>query len=158
LIPRRTSHESNGPGTAPSDFWRKALGDRRVVRGEEAADHVRVPAEVLRRRVEHDVGADLERVLEVRRREGVVDDDDRAGRVGRVGDRAQIEDVQHRVRRRLEPDEPRALVHVGRRVVVEVDGRHVLERVALRLVHLRGHPVDAAVDVRDEHAAVARVQ
>ena len=36
--------------------------------------------------------------------------------------------------------------------------RHVLERVALRLVHLRGHPVDAAVDVRDEDAPVARAQ
>jgi hypothetical protein len=34
---------------------------------------------------------------------------------------------------------------------------HVVEEVALRLVHLRGHPVDAAVDVGDQDDALARV-
>ena len=41
----------------------EALGDRRVVRRQEAADHVRVSAQVLRRRVQDDVGAELERPL-----------------------------------------------------------------------------------------------
>ena len=36
-------------------------------------------------------------------------------------------------------------------------GRHVGEAVALRLVDLRGHAVDAAVDVGDQHDALARV-
>ena len=42
-------------------------------------------------------------------------------------------------------------------VLVELLGRDVGEAVALRLVDLRGHPVDAAVDVGDQHDALARV-
>ena len=56
-----------------------------VAHHDRAADHVGVPAEVLGRGVHHDVGAEPERLLEVRRGEGVVDDEQRA-RV--VGDRA----------------------------------------------------------------------
>ena len=68
---------SNGPGTAPSEFCRKAR--RSAIVGSfvqaNAADEVGVAAEVLGRRVDDDVGAELERALQVRRREGVVDDD-----------------------------------------------------------------------------------
>ena len=64
---------------------RQPLGDRRVVRGDDAADDVAVAAEVLRRRVDDGVGAELERQLEVRRRERVVDDEQRADRVRGVG-------------------------------------------------------------------------
>ena len=88
----------------------EALRDRRVVRAREAADDVRVAAEVLRRRVEDDVGAERERLLEIRRGEGVVDDEDRAGRVGGVRDRADVDEVEQRVRRGLDPDEARPLV------------------------------------------------
>ena len=77
LIPRSTSQQSNGAGTAPIAFWRNAepLGQRVVVGDDDAADHVGVPAQVLRRRVHDDVGAERERLLEVRRGERVVDDD-----------------------------------------------------------------------------------
>ncbi len=91
---------------------REALRDRVVVRREEAADDVGVAAEVLRRRVQDDVGSERERLLEVRSREGVVDDDERADGVGSLGRRADVDEVQERVRRRLEPDEPRALLEV----------------------------------------------
>ena len=64
------------------------LRDRRRRRRDEAADDVGVAAEVLRRRVDDDVGAELERALEVRRRERVVDDEQRAGLVRGVGGRA----------------------------------------------------------------------
>ena len=53
----------------------QVLGDRVVVRHRRAADHVAVPADVLGRRVDHDVRAERERRLEVRRAERVVDDD-----------------------------------------------------------------------------------
>ena len=56
----------------------------RVVRDGEAADHVGVAAEVLRRRVHDDVGAEVERALEVGRREGVVDHEERACRLRRL--------------------------------------------------------------------------
>ena len=54
------------------------LGELGIVRGREPADDVGVAAEVLRGRVHHDVGAELERALQVRRGERVVDDDARA--------------------------------------------------------------------------------
>ncbi len=53
---------------------REVLGEC-VVRGEQgAADDVRVPAEVLRRRMHDDVRTEGQRLLQVRRRERVVDD------------------------------------------------------------------------------------
>ena len=92
-------------------------------------------AEVLRRRVEDHVCAEVERILEVRGGEGVVDDEDRADRVGGVGGGADVDEVQHRVGGGLDPDHPRVLVEpVGQ--VREVGGRHVVEEVALRLVDL----------------------
>ena len=58
---------------------RQQLADLGVGGDERAADHVRVAAEVLRRRVHDDVGAERERLLQVRRRERVVDDQAGAG-------------------------------------------------------------------------------
>ena len=89
------------------------LRDRLVVRRDHAGDDVGVAAEVLRRRVDHDVGAEVERVLQVRRGERVVDDDLRADRVRRLGDGGDVDDVEQRVGRALDPDEPRLLVEVG---------------------------------------------
>ena len=53
-----------------------ALGQLVVVGGREPADHVAVAAEVLGGGVHDDVGAEGERLLQRRRGEGVVDDDD----------------------------------------------------------------------------------
>ena len=85
-----------GPGHGPERLLQELqpLGDGRVVHGDEAADHVRVAAEVLRRRVDDDVGAELERALEVRRGERVVDDYEGAGRVGGLGRLADVDHVQ----------------------------------------------------------------
>ena len=52
----------------------QAVGEVVVVDGDEPADHVAVAAEVLGGRVHDDVGAERERLLEVRRGERVVDD------------------------------------------------------------------------------------
>ena len=90
----------------------QALGHGRVVGRGEAADHVGVAAQVLRRRVDDDVGPELERELEVGRGERVVDDDQGAGGVRRLGRLADVDDVEERVRRRLEPDDAGALVQV----------------------------------------------
>jgi hypothetical protein len=107
--------------------------------------------------VEDDVRAEVERLLEIRRGEGVVDGHERAGRMGRLGGAADVDDVQQRVRRRLDPDEAGVVAEVRGEALVELLGRDVGELVALRLVDLRGHPVDAAVDVGDQHDALARV-
>ena len=68
-----------------------------------------------------------------------------------------VDDVQQRVRRRLDPDHRHVLVEVIGEVLVELVGRDVGEAVALRLVDLRGHAVDAAVDVGDQDDALARI-
>ena len=158
-MPRRTSQQSKGPGTAPSDFCRKrscAPRSSSFVR-DEAADHVGVAAEVLGRRVDDEVGSERERLLQVGRGEGVVDDEEGADGVRSVGGAADVDDVQERVRRRLDPDEPHLLVEMRRQVLVELVGRDVGEAVSLRLVDLRGHPVDAPVDVGDQDDPLARV-
>ncbi len=159
LIPRSTSQASNGPGHGAERLLEEVepLGERVVVRRDEAADRVAVAAEVLRRRVDDGVGAEDERLLQVRRRERVVDDERRADRVRGGGGLADVDDVQQRVRRRLDPDHAHVVVEVRREVVVELARRDVGEPVALRLVDLRGHPVDAAVDVGDQDDALAGV-
>ena len=156
--PRRTSQASNGPGTAPSEFCRKRSrsASARVAREDGAADHVGVAAEVLRRRVDDEVGAERERLLQERGGEGVVDGEQRAGGVRGVGGAADVDDVEERVRRRLDPDELRVVVEVRGERLVELVGGHVREAVALRLVDPGGHPVHAAVDVRDQHHSLAR--
>ena len=55
-----------------------------VARGDQPADHVRVSPQVLRRRVDHSVGAETDRLLEVRGRERVVDDAACSLRVARL--------------------------------------------------------------------------
>src|SRR5204863_215968 len=117
-----------------------------------AADGVRVAADVLGRAVNDGVGAELERPLVDRRRERVVHDYERVALVG--DDLLDIDEVERRVRRRLDPDQLRV---VGdrrrqRREVRLVDHR-VLEAPALQdLVH---QPVGAAVEVVGEHDVVA---
>ena len=72
--PRMVRYASNGPGTAPAPFCRNAnaVVEFFVVGQQRAADDVGVPADVLRRRVQHDVGAQQQRLLQRRRGEGVV--------------------------------------------------------------------------------------
>ena len=93
----------------------QALGERVVVDGDEAADDVAVAAEVLRGRVHDDVGAERQRLLQVRRGERVVDDDERAVLVGDGGDGLDVDAREQRVGRRLQPDHRRVVGPVARR-------------------------------------------
>ncbi len=144
--PRSNEQRVERPGTR-----RASSGERRAARRwsgrscRRSRRRVRVAAEVLRRRVDDDVGAELERALKIWSRERVVDGDHCSRLPRGVGDRADVDEVQQRVRRGLQPDEPGALVdRLGDRVV-----RGELELVALRLVDLGEEPVRAAVDVVD---------
>ena len=83
------------------------LGEVEVAHDERAADDVGVAADVLGRRVDDDVGAERQRLLEVGRGEGVVDDEQRARVVGDGGERLDVGDVEHRVGRRLDPHQLR---------------------------------------------------
>ena len=70
-----------------------------------AEEHVAVAGEVLRHRVHDDVGAVLERALEQRGREGVVDDREDPALAGRREQRGQVGDLEQGVGRRLEPEQ-----------------------------------------------------
>ena len=83
------------------------LGQRVVAGHQRAADHVGVAADVLRGRVQHHVGAQRERGLQVGRGEGVVHHQPGAGGARDVGDRGDVGDAQQRVGRRLAPDQLR---------------------------------------------------
>ena len=59
--------------------------------------------------MDDDVGARLEGALPERRGKGVVYRHERAGGVGGFTDRRDVGDLEHRVRGRFDPDEPRGL-------------------------------------------------
>jgi hypothetical protein len=82
---------------------RDAFGERIVGRGDEPTDHIGVTTEVLGRRVHHRIGAQLQWLLQVRRRKGVVDHDARAMSVGDLAGCLDIDDVERWVGRRLDP-------------------------------------------------------
>ena len=90
-----------------------------------AAEDVAVAAEILGRRVHHEIGAELNRPLQDGCRPRVVDGEPRARPARDRGSGRDVGHVQPRVRRRLSPDEPGTRSH-GR-----LDGRrigHVHER------------------------------
>ena len=68
------------------------------------ADHVGVAVYVLGHRMQHDVDAELERALHVRRRKGVVHYRKDAARLADFRDLFQIGDLEQRIRRRFHPD------------------------------------------------------
>ncbi|MET3800160.1 hypothetical protein ABID70_000115 [Clavibacter michiganensis] len=158
LDPARGEPRVHGAGDGADGELEEAdlLGERVVVEDHGAAEHVGVPAEVLGRGVHDDVGAERERLLEVRRGEGVVDDDRGAGRVAEVGERADVADLHQRVARRLDPQDlrrARSEDPLDRGEVAHVDG---LDDDAPVAEHAREEAVGAAVHVVAQHDAVAR--
>src|ERR1700687_640535 len=81
------------------------------LRGQDgAAEAAALAVDVLGRRIDDDVGAERQRLLQERRRKDIVDHKEAAGLVGEVGHRLEIDEFQRRVRRRLEKyglDRPR---------------------------------------------------
>ena len=89
--PRSTSHASNGPATAPIEFWWKAT---RSAASSKPGTVMSLPTTTAPPTTSlwppayfvvewhDDVGAERDRLLEVGRGEGVVDDEQGAGLVG----------------------------------------------------------------------------
>ena len=123
-----------------------------VAHDHRAADDVGVPAEVLRRRVHHGVGAVLERALVDRSGEGVVDRDERVAPARHHG--GDVDDVEQRVGRRLDPDQPRVVGHRGgERVEVGLVDHRVAQAPARE--HLVDEAEGAAVEVGGDDDVVA---
>ena len=89
---------------------RQLVGDEGLVAGEDrAAEGPALAVHVLGGGVDDHVCAVLHGPLQDRGREDVVDDELGAGRMGKLGHRPQIDDLQRRVRRGLEKDAVRPL-------------------------------------------------
>ena len=124
---------------------------------DRAADRRAVAADVLRQRVDRDIGAEREHLAADRRRHRVVDDERQAGRVRGVGPGADVDHVQPRVADRLGEHEARLVVDVRRELLgpVGIDEPH-LDPVLRQRV--REQVVGAAVERRDRHDVVARAR
>ena len=77
-----------------------------ILRAEHrAAETAALAVDVLGRRIDDDVGAVLQRPLQQRRREHVVDDDDGADLLGDLADGGDVDQLQRRIGRRLEEEQ-----------------------------------------------------
>jgi len=145
-IERRTGQaERIAPPTQPFQQG-LGLGDGR------AANDVAVPVDILRRRVDDDVGAMLDRPLKRRRQEGIVDGDHGAGGPSCGGNSSEVGDTQERVGRRLDPQQRRLARDCG------AEGRGVGKIATIELERAFGRergeqsPAAAIAIVRDEQA------
>ena len=83
-----------------------------LLRSEDhAAEAAALAVDVLGRRIDHAVGAELERMLEQRRREHVVDHQRRAGVVRDLGDRGDVEHFEIGIGRALQEAGLGVLLH-----------------------------------------------
>ena len=100
----------------------EALGKLRIPHRDEAADHVAVTSKVLGGRVHDDVGTEREGLLEIGGGKGVVNDHERIAVVCEPRCLGDVDDVQQRIGRALDPKEPR------------LGAPGVIERFGVRLV------------------------
>ena len=104
--------------------------------------------------MDDEVGAELERALQVRREEGVVDRHQDAAPVRELGHRRDVGDLHHRVGGGLEEDQARLRSERARHRV-EVAGVDPGDAQPVALEHLLEEPVGAAVDgARRDHVVV----
>ena len=100
-VERRTGESKTvGPPT-------QRLEMRIVACDDCTADNVAVPIQILRRGVHHEIGAQCERLLQCRRQERVVCNDDRSGAMPRLAHAPEIGNSQQRIARRLDPQHRR---------------------------------------------------
>ena len=108
-MPCSVSHATNGDMIVPVAFCTKRSSHRALSLSHDhgAADGRVVAVEVLRRAVHGDVRAELERPLEVRRQERVVDGVRDAALARDLRDRGDVGQLERRVGRRLGEDQLR---------------------------------------------------
>ena len=77
------------------------VGDEFLAGENDAAEHPALPVDVLGRGIDDAIGAELQRVLQQRRGEHVVDDQRRAVLVHDLGDGGDVDDLERRIGRRF---------------------------------------------------------
>lgn len=116
-----------------------------AVEGGDTHDDIAVAVDVLGDAVDDNVGAQVERVLNVGGQEGVVDDDEDTTLVGLGDDGADVDEAQGRVARTLDPDEAGVVGDVLTNVDLDLGGEGHLDAVGLG--DLGEVTVSATVDV-----------
>ena len=126
-MPRSTSQAWCGSMVPPRVVWtlRSRAQQLRVAGDDHPADDVGVPVEELGHAVHDQVGAELERPLQQRRGEGVVDDEERAVLVRERGALGEVGERQGRVCRALDVDQQVS----GRRAATQFAGSVVSTKV-----------------------------
>jgi len=135
----------------------ETLAEWCVVPHDRSADDIGVSADVLGRRVQCQIGAVRKRILEIRAREGVVDDREGLAFVRDLGERPDVEHLQQRVGGRLDPHQARVLAHRFSHAgePAHVDRGH---RDAELIEHADEEPVRPTVHVVAHHDVIARLQ
>ncbi len=133
------------------------LEDALVARDDGALHQVGVPRQVFGHTVHDQIGAELERLLEIGRRKCIVHDDQRAAGVRDAADRVDVVHEQPRIRRRLEPDDRRLRRDrtLERGEIAEVNG---LDPASDRLEDAVQHAKRAAVHVARHDDLPARLE
>ena len=183
LVARKRRGDLQGVGALPLDAqgqrlhpaeeqpavkWRWHRADRVLVEAQlllqlvvaghhGAANDVAVPADVLGRAVHDDVRAQVQRLLQVRRREGVVDAHERATAVRHLAHGVDVDHAEQRVGRRLQPHHAGLLGHRGLDLV-DVARVHGGEAHAVALEDFVEQAERAAVHVFHVDHVVARVE
>jgi hypothetical protein len=130
----------------------EAVAELEVARHEGAHDDVRVTGQGLRRAVQHDVGAEVQRSLQDRRREGVVHHGHDTVPLGRGAGRREVADLQGRVRGALQPQQRRTVARLVDEVgVVRGDEADLAPAARLPVGEARGDP-RVGVGGRHHHA------
>lgn len=125
----------------------EALLEVIAVESGDTHDDVAVAVDVLGDTVDDDVGAEVERVLDIRREESVVNDDEDAVLVSNGDDSSNVDQAQSRVAGRLDPDQTSLLSNVLCDVDLNLGSEGDLDSVSLG--HLCEVTVSSTVDVRD---------
>ena len=124
----------------------------------DAHQYVGVAAKVFSGGVEHDVAAHLQRLLQIRRSEGVVDADQCAGCVGFGGKRFDVHQPQKRIGRGFQPNQ----FHIvrGKQFVQAVGGAQIGKDDvhAPLFIYVNQQVIRAAVNIGYGDDGIARTQ
>jgi hypothetical protein len=141
-MPRRTRKLSNGPEMPPTAFCRN-----RSLSPSDAADHIGMAIQILRRGVNHSVEAVIQRPLHKRTGKRVVSGGPDTMPAANCGDRGEVDQLQHRIGWRLDPDQ--ASVRTDRRL----DGSRICHvhqaqlQAGTATAHAVEQPQRAAVEI-----------
>ena len=147
--------EHRGDRTGPALEKRQLLIKLCGIRDHYATDHVGMPTQIFRGGVQHVVGPQRQRVLQIRRRKCIVHN--QLGAVEQFGDRRDVGDRQRRIGRGLQPHEFRIRRDSGGNGVGRSGVDNSISNAPLRK-HRINKPKGTAISIVTENQMVTRAQ